>query len=190
LHARQLLTAQPITAAADLSLNTISHFLDRFVYKNPKKPKPKGASAMQPAATGTDGASGVKLLKGEVAHGEGPVNEEKWWRRVEDVPVDEVFFHRYFTQKSRKEREMAEKVKKRKGKGAADDEEGEDEDEDVDASGGEEDEESEGSEAEGAEEQEGEDDDEEESDKDEAEIWKVCRAPLVCKVLLTSMDRP
>lgn len=90
LHARQLFTARPITATADLSLNTISHFLDRFVYKNPKKPKPKGASAMQPAATGVDG-TGVKLTKGEVTYGEGPVNEEKWWkRRVEDVPVDEV----------------------------------------------------------------------------------------------------
>lgn len=68
----------------------MSHFLDRFVYKNPKKPKPKGASAMQPAASGTDG-TGVKLLKGEVSNGVVPVNDEKWWkRRVEDVPVDEV----------------------------------------------------------------------------------------------------
>lgn len=90
LHARQLFAARPITATADLSLNTVSHFLDRFVYKNPKKPKSKGASAMQPAATGVDG-TGVKLMKGEVAHGGIPVNEEKWWkRRVEDIPVDEV----------------------------------------------------------------------------------------------------
>ena len=45
---------------------------------------------MQPAASGVDG-TGVKLMKGEVMHGEGPVNEEKWWkRRVEDIPVDEV----------------------------------------------------------------------------------------------------
>jgi hypothetical protein len=46
---------------------------------------------MQPAASGIDGASGVKLIKGEVLHGEGPVNDEKFWRRrIEDVPVDEV----------------------------------------------------------------------------------------------------
>lgn len=83
-----------MTATADLSLNTLAHFLDRFVYKNPKKPKPKGASAMQPAASAAEGASGVKLLKGEVTDGAPPVNDEKWWRRrVEDVPVDQVSGH-------------------------------------------------------------------------------------------------
>ncbi len=46
---------------------------------------------MQPAASTADGASGVKLMKGEVVDGAGPVNDEKWWRRrVEDVPVDQV----------------------------------------------------------------------------------------------------
>lgn len=61
------------------------------MYKNAKKPKPKGASAMQPAAKTADGASSVKLLKGEVADRAGPVNDEKWWkRRAEDVPVDQV----------------------------------------------------------------------------------------------------
>lgn len=80
-----------MTATADLSLNTLAHFLDRFVYKNPKKPKPKGASAMQPAASTAEGTSGVKLIKGEVANGAPPVNDEKWWRRrLEDVPVDQV----------------------------------------------------------------------------------------------------
>ncbi|KAJ7064177.1 hypothetical protein C8F01DRAFT_1081536 [Mycena amicta] len=39
LHVRRLLSGQPLTASADLSLNTISHFLDRFVYKNPRKIK-------------------------------------------------------------------------------------------------------------------------------------------------------
>lgn len=61
------------------------------MYKNPKKPKSKGVSAMQPAATSIDGASGVKLVKGEVTNGEVPVNDEKFWRRrAEDVPADEV----------------------------------------------------------------------------------------------------
>ena len=48
---------------------------------------------MQPAASGIDGA-GVKLLKGEVLSGAlVPVNEEKFWKkRVEEVPVDEVYF--------------------------------------------------------------------------------------------------
>ena len=91
MHARQLLESKPVTAAADLSLNTLAHFLDRFVYKNPKRPKPKGASAMQPAASVSEAAGGVKLLKGEVADAAPPVNDEKWWRRrIEDVPVDQA----------------------------------------------------------------------------------------------------
>ncbi|EKM50179.1 uncharacterized protein PHACADRAFT_264762 [Phanerochaete carnosa HHB-10118-sp] len=172
LHARQLLAGRPITATADLSLNTVSHFLDRFVYKNPKRPKPKGASAMQPAAAGAADGTGVKLAKGEAAHGGGPVNEERWWRRrPEDVPVDELFFHRYFTQKSRREKEMAEKVNKRKGK-----DEDEDEDEDEIEEGGfsngkVSDEEEEGSNAEGH-------SGDEDSDKEEAEIWKAIKATM------------
>jgi hypothetical protein len=102
LHARQLLSSQPLTANADLSLNTISHFLDRFVYKNPKKVKAnannanvvvgkgKGASAMQPAASGVEGG-GVKLMKGEMGDMEDRVNERDFLRKKEtDVPVDQV----------------------------------------------------------------------------------------------------
>ena len=97
LHARQLLSAQPMTASADLSLNTLSHFLDRFVYKNPKQPKAnanggkgKGASAMQPAASALDG-TGVKLIKGDFGNGKGQVNDSDFLRkRAEDVPVNEV----------------------------------------------------------------------------------------------------
>ncbi|KAF9495517.1 CBF-domain-containing protein [Pleurotus eryngii] len=115
LHARQILSSQPITASADLSLNTLSHFLDRFVYKNPKKvkgdndgvgvqstngAKPKGSSVMQPAATTIDGASGVKLRKGEVGDPGGLVNEESFLRRrPQDIPVDQLFFHKYFVRK-------------------------------------------------------------------------------------------
>ena len=89
LHARQLLASQPITSSPDLALNTLSHFLDRFVYKNPKKPKTKGASAMQPSASAADGVA-VKRVKGEVSGGALP-NEEKFWKKkVEEIPVDEV----------------------------------------------------------------------------------------------------
>ncbi|KAG9312645.1 CBF/Mak21 family-domain-containing protein [Chiua virens] len=100
LHARQLLSSQPITSSPDLTLNTLSHFLDRFVYKNPKKQKPKGTSAMQPAASATD-STGVKRVKGEVSGGALPNDAKFWKKRVEDVPVDEVFFHRYFSRKNR-----------------------------------------------------------------------------------------
>ncbi|KZT01908.1 CBF-domain-containing protein [Laetiporus sulphureus 93-53] len=171
LHARQLLTSSPITASPDLALNTLSHFLDRFVYKNPKKPKAKGASAMQPAFSANDRSGSVKMTKGEVADEGGlMVNEESWWnRRVEDVPVDQVFFHKYFTRKKERTDEKAAKVGKRKGRGDASDSEGS-------TSNNEEPEAASGDEAGPAdhdEEEEGED-----SDEEETEIWKAMKATM------------
>ena len=153
--------------------------MDRFVYKNPKKPRTKGPSAMQPAASAADG-TGVKMTKGEVADEGGlVVNEETWWRRkVEDVPVDQVrgtnplccncrltlafahqvFFHRYFTQKKQREDEKAAKVAKRKGHGEVSDSEDEDE---------------QGIASEAEDSPAGTGDEGEDSDKEEAEIWKV-----------------
>jgi ribosome biogenesis protein MAK21 len=87
-----LLSSQPLTASADLSQNTLSHFLDRFVYKNPKKAKAgeavgKGASAMQPAASAVEG---VKLAKGEVGAAV-MVNDPRFLKKkTSDVPVDQV----------------------------------------------------------------------------------------------------
>ena len=175
LHARQLLFSQPLTSTPDLALNTLSHFLDRFVYKNPKKQgsKQKGSSAMQPAAGDAISGGGVRLIKGEVGDdlgvnsgGRVTVNDEKWWkRRVEDVPIDQVFFHKYFNQKNELERARAAKAKKRKkGKGDSEDSEVEsDEDENED-----EDEENEGEVGGG-----GDDSEEASDDEEEAEIWTV-----------------
>ena len=74
-------------------MNTLSHFLDRFVYKNPKKAKSKGSSAMQPAASASDG-TGVKLMKGEVSDVAGLMNEQAFLRRkAQDIPVDQVSKH-------------------------------------------------------------------------------------------------
>jgi ribosome biogenesis protein MAK21 len=94
LHARQILTAVQVTATADLGLNTLSHFLDRFVYKNPKKPKPRGASAMQPMAAAHDETGMVRLVRGVGGPGTGTVNEEGFWKKpVAEVPVDQVRAH-------------------------------------------------------------------------------------------------
>ncbi|EGN97244.1 hypothetical protein SERLA73DRAFT_92285 [Serpula lacrymans var. lacrymans S7.3] len=163
LHAQQLLDARPITSSADLSLNTLSHFLDRFVYKNPKKPKPKGASAMQPAASAADGI-GVKLTKGEVDSGI-LVNDEKFWRRkVENIPVDEVFFHKYFSRKNEKQ--------KAKPKKTLDDEE-ESSDAGLDLGAEDNDDSAAAEESEEVKEEE-----EEGSDAEEAEIWKAMKATM------------
>lgn len=88
LLASQLIDNVPLTGSSDLNLNTLIHFLDRFVYRNAKKLKAKGASIMQPAAI-SDRSSGVLNLKGPGAGVE--VNSKEFWsQKVEDVPVDQV----------------------------------------------------------------------------------------------------
>jgi ribosome biogenesis protein MAK21 len=159
LHARQLLSGQPVTATPDLALNTLSHFLDRFIYKKPKQAKPKGASVMQPAASvnASGAAEGVRRLRGDAADLEGLMNDPKLLkRRVEDVPVDQVFFHKYFVQKKEKERA-------RGGKKAGDEseEEGDEDEESEEETGDEEDGASQGEAPATS------------DDEEEAEIWKV-----------------
>ena len=97
---------------------------------------------MQPT-TASEG--GVKKLRGDLQ--ETPVNEEGWWKRdVGRVPVDQVFFHKYF--RGRAEREEAKKGKLGKRKGKKDEDGSDEGSEDVDNV--------------------------DESDEEEAEIWKVC----------------
>ncbi|KAI0256819.1 CBF/Mak21 family-domain-containing protein [Lactifluus subvellereus] len=113
LLARQLLSHEPLTTSSDLTLYTLAHFLDRFVYKNPKKAGVRGASAMQPSTTG--GADGVRRVRADIQ--ETPLNIDGWWRRGEGaVPVDQAFFQRFFSQKHAKEKARATKVDKRRAK--------------------------------------------------------------------------
>ncbi len=91
LQASQLLLSQPLTGSPDISLNTLVSFLDRFVYRNPKKNlQPKGASIMQPAAA-SDMSGMIVKNKGARSGEDGFVNTEKFWRKkIEEVPVDQV----------------------------------------------------------------------------------------------------
>lgn len=110
LLARQLLNHEPLTSSPDLTLYTLTHFLDRFVYKNPKKAGSRGTSAMQPSTTGGGGVSRVRADVQET-----PLNVGGWWRRGESgVAPDQVFFQRYFAQEHGKEQVMAAKVDRRK----------------------------------------------------------------------------
>jgi len=125
LYAQNLLQAQANTAKPDLALHTVKHFLDRFVYRNPKaKSVTRGASIMQPLpGIDTSLILGIKgLAKTEVA-----VNSEEWWRQqVDKIKPDEVFFHRYFIAKEESEVKAFGKKRKRSGDGD-DDEMDEDE---------------------------------------------------------------
>jgi len=79
---------------------------------------------MQPLPS-TDN-KGIFLSNRTNSHTQGPVNTEAFWRKkIEDVAVDEVFFHKYFSQAGR--------LKKVPGKArrvAGDEEDEEDENED------------------------------------------------------------
>lgn len=83
----------------DLGLFTLSHFLDRFVYRNSKlKPMTKGSSIMQPLGGAHTGSLLVKATN--VANTDIPANTENWLnKKVENIQPDEKFFHQYFTTK-------------------------------------------------------------------------------------------
>ena len=113
----------------DLASHTLSSFLDRFVYRNAKAAAggPKGTSIMQPLSGG-DGR-GILLSNRSTQNRHEPVNTEAFWRKkAEDVPVDDVFFHKYFSQIG-KAKQASDKKKKEKQTGREDGDESENEDE-------------------------------------------------------------
>lgn len=106
----------------DLSSHTLTHFLDRFVYRNVKMADsaPRGSSIMQPLSGGD--SRGVLISGRASQNGQQPVNTEAFWRKkAEDVAVDEIFFHKYFSQIG-KGKQAANKKKPAKAPGGSDDE--------------------------------------------------------------------
>jgi len=80
---------------------------------------------MQPLPS-TDN-KGILLSNRTNSHTQGPVNTEAFWRKkIEDVAVDEVFFHKYFSQTGRLKK-VPEKA--RRATGDEEDEEDENEEE-------------------------------------------------------------
>ncbi|KAL9127491.1 MAG: hypothetical protein Q9217_003647 [Psora testacea] len=120
LFATRLLTHAPMPPKPDLGLNTLIHFLDRFVYKNPKsyaaRSISKGVSIMQPLAGGDK--SSVLVSAASVKAGrEKPMNSEAFWKQGSDnVGADELFFHRYFSVLGRDKEKRAEKKAKQSAK--------------------------------------------------------------------------
>lgn len=99
LFATRLLRHEAMPPKPDLSLHTLIHFLDRFVYRNAKSNSvaPRGISIMQPLDGGD--SIGVLLSTRGSSRGLAPVNAEAFWKkRIETVAADEVFFHKYFNQ--------------------------------------------------------------------------------------------
>ena len=133
VSAQHLLRHESMPGKPDLTIHTLSHFLDRFVYRNPKASSGlRGTSIMQPLAGG-DG-SGLLVTAGRAGKSQDPVNSESFWKkRSDEVAAEDAFFHDYFNLRG-KEKSETHKAKKK----AADDEGG-----DKDKEAGEEDDEEE-----------------------------------------------
>jgi len=101
LYATQIINGQSISGQPELHLHTTTHFLDKFVFRNPKKhDKIKGSDPLlQPMVTSEPGRVVIKKGTG-ISKDELNVNSKEFWTmKLEDVPVDQIFFHKYFTQK-------------------------------------------------------------------------------------------
>jgi ribosome biogenesis protein MAK21 len=128
LNADRLLEHEPMSGKPDLTIHTLSHFLDRFIYRTPKSSAAsRGASIMQPLAGGE--AKDRLVEAGKTAMQGVPLNSENFWKKkAEDISAEDVFFHEYFNRVNK------DKVKAKKGKPAAtdDDAAASDDDEEVD----------------------------------------------------------
>ncbi|QQK46808.1 CCAAT-binding factor [Penicillium digitatum] len=97
LNATNLLEHNPMSGKPDLTLHTLTHFLDRFVYRTPKaNASSRGASIMQPLGGGE--AVDRLVEAGKKIQNQLPLNTEAFWKKkAEDVAAEDVFFHEYFT---------------------------------------------------------------------------------------------
>ncbi|KAI7959766.1 hypothetical protein MJO29_004834 [Puccinia striiformis f. sp. tritici] len=180
LNATQLLTGEPISSSVDLTHHTLSNFLDKFVYRQPKKiSSQKGSSIMQPDLHYRLGdvvkrrsATSAKINENVLMNSKSFLNTNE-----EEIPVDEVFFHKYFKKKEIIEKKKEAQVNKNKSK------KGVTEDQDFGGRGGSDD----GSSAEESSEEENErsilpgyDDDDEEGteENDEVEVWKAMKKSM------------
>ncbi|XP_061172895.1 CCAAT/enhancer-binding protein zeta-like [Saccostrea echinata] len=105
LFASNLLKGEHVRYTGDpLQDFTIIRFLDRFVYKNPKKPETftemQGTLSRSKFNTKTTRLKGVKKV---------PVSSEEYLQKAESyLPAEEIFYHRFFKQKAEKERKRKE----------------------------------------------------------------------------------
>ncbi|KAF9889231.1 hypothetical protein FE257_007544 [Aspergillus nanangensis] len=110
VNADNLLDHNTMSGKPDLTIHTLTHFLDRFVYRTPKAAAvTRGASIMQPLA-GSDAQDRLVAGVKQIQHV--PLNSEAFWKKKsEDVAVEDVFFHEYFSRIG-KDKDKSQKKKK------------------------------------------------------------------------------
>ncbi|KAN0067643.1 CBF/Mak21 family domain containing protein [Elaphomyces granulatus] len=122
--AARILAHEPLSGKPDLTLHTLIHFLDRFVYRNPKASTIlRGSSLMQPLA-GNEGRDLLVTVAGmsEKGRKRDPVNTAAFWqKRVEEVAAEDVFFHEYFNRLGKDKPSKEKEAAKGRGKEATED---------------------------------------------------------------------
>jgi ribosome biogenesis protein MAK21 len=97
VSAENLVRRVKMPGKPDLHLHTLIHFLDRFVYKNPKLASSnlRGSSIMQPMAS--NDTQSVLISSTTTVPGL-PVNTDRFRNQKDDqVSAEDVFFHKYFS---------------------------------------------------------------------------------------------
>ncbi|RYN83891.1 Ribosome biogenesis protein [Alternaria alternata] len=112
--ASKIVNQEPIKEKPDPTIYTLMNFLDKFSFRNAKTKAQgvHGSSIMQPMS-GTSKAASYLITDRDGDRTHDPLNSEQFWRRkVDDVRVDEVFFHTYF-EKAGKAKQADKKTKKK-----------------------------------------------------------------------------
>jgi ribosome biogenesis protein MAK21 len=120
VFASNVLVKQKGLPKPELANHTLMHFLDKFVYRNPKSTDNKHGSIMQPVHAA--GTSAQVVVPGKTMAAQQPVlNSASFWNlKLNQVAADDVFFHEYYTQagkpglaaKAKKADEKKKKAKK------------------------------------------------------------------------------
>jgi ribosome biogenesis protein MAK21 len=114
VSADNIVRHEKLPGQPDLNLHTLIHFLDRFVYRNPKpsSSKLRGSSIMQPLAASE--SSGLLLSVAPSGQQRQPVNTNNFKTQKEgDVAAEDVFFHKYFNSLGKEKTKV--KAKARQG---------------------------------------------------------------------------
>ncbi|KAI1456878.1 CBF-domain-containing protein [Annulohypoxylon moriforme] len=116
VYATTLLRGQKAAQKPELANHTLIAFLDKFVYRNAKAvDSTRGVSIMQPVVASGQGSILLSSKPSAKAAGSSLNSAEFWNKKSEDVAVEDVFFHEYFSRIGKSE--QAER-KAKKGKAA------------------------------------------------------------------------
>ncbi|AEO54207.1 hypothetical protein MYCTH_2049620 [Thermothelomyces thermophilus ATCC 42464] len=98
MFAGNLVTRDKALPRPDLANHTLMHFLDKFVYRNPKTEESKrGGSIMQPILASGSTSHIVTSTKAS-ARQQPAVNSSSFWSlKPDQVSAEDVFFHEYFS---------------------------------------------------------------------------------------------